>query len=124
MVSVPGRTFPVSNYYLEDLLDRTDHVIEEGSRYAHRDAGPNQTTEKLWVTGRGGRQHAENFAVESQVDVSDVSGDFPGYKMATQRYGNRVCAWPSTFAHMVLLMWLLMWLLLWLLLLFSQARLT
>ena len=30
MISVPGRTFPVLRYYLEDLLDAMDHIVEEG----------------------------------------------------------------------------------------------
>ena len=31
LISVPGRTFEVASYYLEDLLEATGHVIEEGS---------------------------------------------------------------------------------------------
>lgn len=83
MISVPGRTFPVSNYFLEDLMDATDHVIEEGSRYAKREERYEAKT-SLWVTSRGGEKRKEVVDLVSQVEVDEVT-IYPGYKMSTRR---------------------------------------
>lgn len=90
LVSVPGRTFPVSGYHLEDLMDATDHMIEEGSRYALRDANKPGGKAQLWVTNKGGDKRREVVDLESQTDVQDVSDLYPDYKMATRRSMDRV----------------------------------
>jgi HrpA-like RNA helicase len=84
MVSVPGRTFPVLNYYLEDLMDATDHIVEEGSRYAKRENRYEEKT-SLWVTSRGGEKRKEVVDLVSQVDLGELTM-YPGYKMSTRRY--------------------------------------
>lgn len=33
VLEIPGRTFPVVQYFLEDILDLSGHVIEECSQY-------------------------------------------------------------------------------------------
>lgn len=90
LVSVPGRTFPVANYFLEDLLDATGHMIEEDSRNARRDARMKDETQSLFVSTRGGEKRQEVVSLESQTDVSEVSGHYVGYSMATQRSMDRV----------------------------------
>ena len=82
---MPGRTFPVAEYFLEDLLDATDHIVEEDSKYALRDSGPSQSSEQIWVTNRGGEKRRQHVVLESQTDVTEVSGAYQGYKMSTQR---------------------------------------
>jgi len=84
MISVPGRTFPVSSYYLEDLLDATDHIIDEGSRYALRDYQYAETA-SLMVTTRGGEKRKEMVDLSSQVELGGVSSLYAGYKMSTRR---------------------------------------
>lgn len=86
LIQVPGRTFPVTEYYLEDIIDSTDHVIEEDSRYALRSARATYETDTLWVTTRGGEKRRETVSLESQTDIRNVSGLYSGYKLATQRY--------------------------------------
>jgi len=89
LINVPGRTFPVSHYFLEDLLDATNHIIEDDSIYAHRNV--NQTnTNSLWVTTQGGEKRREVVELESMTDVSEVSGLYSSYKMPTQRSMDRV----------------------------------
>ncbi len=83
LVSVPGRTFPVATYYLEDLLDATDHIIEEGSRYARRQRNERETT-SLFVSTRGGEKRRETVSLDSELSIN-VSDDFAGYKMSTRR---------------------------------------
>ena len=89
MINVPGRTFPVSSYYLEDLLDATDHIIEQGSRYALRQNNYGETA-SLYVSTRGGQKRKEVVDLVSQVEPSSVSDMFAGYKMSTRRSMERV----------------------------------
>lgn len=34
VVTIPGRTFPVEQYFLEDILEETGYVLEDGSEYS------------------------------------------------------------------------------------------
>ncbi len=90
LLSVPGRTFPVSDYHLEDLIDATGHMIEEGSRYALREYQKSDEKATLWVTNRGGDKRREVVDLVSQTNVQDVSDRYPHYKMATRRSMDRV----------------------------------
>lgn len=36
VVNIPGRTFPVEQYFLEDILEATSYVLEEGSEYCRK----------------------------------------------------------------------------------------
>ena len=89
LISVPGRTFPVSSYYLEDLLDATNHIIDEGSRYAIRENYYGETAQ-LTITTRGGEKRKENVDLTSQVEAIGVSDMYAGYKMTTRRSMERV----------------------------------
>jgi HrpA-like RNA helicase len=82
IVNVPGRTFPVSTFYLEDVLEQTNHIIEEGSRYARRDNRRDRKTISMNVTSRGGEKRRETADYQMNEDVSD---HFPGYKLATRK---------------------------------------
>lgn len=83
VLKVPGRTFPVKNYFLEDLLEKTGHIIEEGSRYAQKDLSRSDTVD-LWVTTRGGGKRRDAACLQSETGV-EVSSDFSGYSVSTRR---------------------------------------
>ncbi|XP_018560906.1 putative ATP-dependent RNA helicase DHX57 [Anoplophora glabripennis] len=36
VVNIPGRTFPVQQYFLEDILETTNYILEEGSEYCRK----------------------------------------------------------------------------------------
>ena len=80
VVCVPGRTFPVTTYYLEDLLEKTGHIIEENSQCAKRDFS-NRETVSIMVTTRGGDQRRETADYEMHEGVSD---SYPGYMVSTR----------------------------------------
>jgi HrpA-like RNA helicase len=86
VVRVPGRTYPVKTYYLEDLLEHTNHIIEEGSRYARRN-NTGRKTVSLLVTARGGDKRREIAEYEMNEEVSD---DYPGYSPSTRKSMDRV----------------------------------
>ena len=90
-LDIPGRTFPVSSYYLEDLLEATGHIIEEGSRCAIRGDRVKSDTAQLWVTGRGGARHKKVVSLEDEIHREVVSeDDFSDYSMNTRRSMERV----------------------------------
>jgi ATP-dependent RNA helicase DHX29 len=83
LVSVPGRTHPVTNYYLEDLIEETGHIIEEDSVFTRRDRNWKDDEATIWVSSRGGEKKKETHAL---LHERELSGDFEGYSIATQRY--------------------------------------
>ena len=89
-LDIPGRTFPVSSYYLEDLLEATGHIIEEGSRCAIRGDRMKSETAQLWVTGRGGEKRKQVVSLEDETHHEVTSKDFSDYSMNTRRSMERV----------------------------------
>jgi ATP-dependent RNA helicase DHX29 len=83
-LSIPGRTFPVNQYYLEDALDATGYVVEEDSRYALRSRRGGNTT-SMWVTGKGGEKKRQVVSLESELESLEVSDRYEGYSMSTRR---------------------------------------
>lgn len=39
VIDIPGRTFPVEQIFLEEIIERTNYVLEENSRYARKIKG-------------------------------------------------------------------------------------
>jgi HrpA-like RNA helicase len=90
LVNVPGRTYPVANYFLEDIYEATGHTIEEDSMYTRRELRKRGNSESIWVSKQGGDKRREVVELDSQTDVSQVSGFYPGYQITTQRSMDRV----------------------------------
>lgn len=80
VITIPGRTFPVKIFHLEDLLQETNHVIEENSRYAQRNFSKRETV-SLWVSTRGGEKKRETADYETGEVVSD---NYPNYSLSTR----------------------------------------
>lgn len=69
MLSVPGRTFPVQEYYLEDVLEMTEYVIDDtNAAYIPYESVQNSTQVK--VSGRGGT----SFSQKVFWEASDNTG--------------------------------------------------
>jgi HrpA-like RNA helicase len=80
IINVPGRTFPVQHFYLEDLLQETNHIIEENSKFAKRNFSGRDTV-SLWVSTKGGEKRRETADYEKDESVSD---DYPNYSLSTR----------------------------------------
>ena len=78
-----GRTFPVTSYNLEQLLEETGHVIEEDSRFANRSQRQSEVT-TMHITTQGGEKRRE-FASLDSTFLDEISDDYPGYSLATRR---------------------------------------
>ncbi|XP_071120000.1 ATP-dependent RNA helicase dhx29-like [Mytilus edulis] len=62
VINIPGRTFPVQVYYMEDVVNKTGYAVEEDSPYSLRsDQLVKEEQVSLLVTEKGGDQ--------SKVDV-------------------------------------------------------
>eukprot|EP00804_Cyclotella_cryptica_P016288 CCRYP_005742-RB/>CCRYP_005742-RB protein AED:0.40 eAED:0.40 QI:0/0/0/1/0/0/2/0/234 len=73
LISVPGKMFPIKDYFLEDLIEAMRYVIEEGSVYAHLES---RCTDQilLWVTTRGGdkcREVQANTSTQRSMEMVD-----------------------------------------------------
>jgi hypothetical protein len=72
------RTFPVRTFHLEDLLEHTHHIIEDGSRYARRNNAA-KSTKSIEVKSRQGTETHEYIASD------EVSERFPDYSLETRK---------------------------------------
>jgi len=91
IIDVPGRTFPVAEYFLEDLLEATGHIIEEGSFHAIRDNRFDGEKSSLWVTTKGGEKRREVVDLSSaNLDDQVLSEEYIGYSTATRKSMERV----------------------------------
>jgi len=85
LISVPGRTFPVNNYYLEDLLEATNHLIEESSRYALRENYRGGEKTQMMITTRGGEKRKQMVDCHDNPLSMELDESFyPGFKLSTR----------------------------------------
>ncbi|XP_060072709.1 ATP-dependent RNA helicase DHX29-like isoform X2 [Ylistrum balloti] len=73
VINIPGRTFPVAVYHVEDVIERTLYVLDDDSPYALR---PEQLVKEeqanLAVTGKGGEQtHVDVYWTKENVSKID-----------------------------------------------------
>lgn len=81
---MPGRTFPVNHYYLEDLIEATGHIIEEGSMYAVPEH-QNRERVSLWITGKGGERWRESTDMNAAFASDDFDPiEYRGYSKTTR----------------------------------------
>ncbi|XP_043106374.1 ATP-dependent RNA helicase DHX29 isoform X2 [Puntigrus tetrazona] len=66
VVTVPGRTFPVEVFHLEDIVEETGYVLEQDSEYSQRFVEEEEEV-SISVTQKGGKtlQHQELIARDS-----------------------------------------------------------
>lgn len=84
LLQIPGRTFPVTNYYLEDVLEATGHMIEENSYFTLNGNYFTENESSLWVTTKGGGR--ERAIMDSSSGIFEMSGMYSDYSFSTRRY--------------------------------------
>lgn len=83
LLQIPGRTFPVNDFYLEDVLEATGHVIEENSYFSLKTDHYTESESSIWVTTkRGGKERAS----ADTGDTFNVSDMYSKYSESTRRY--------------------------------------
>ena len=83
LLKIPGRTFPVTNYFLEDILEATGHIIEENSRCARVSVEENLSL-PISITENGGKSRRISVSFDSDESVQ-LSEYYENYSLATRR---------------------------------------
>jgi ATP-dependent RNA helicase DHX29 len=86
VIRVGGKFFPVSTLYLEDLLEKTGHIIEEGSRCAQRKLRDQETVSMLVTARRGDKQ-----LITTDYDIlADLADEYLDFTVSTRNSMKRV----------------------------------
>ncbi|KAJ3020558.1 UNVERIFIED_CONTAM: hypothetical protein HDU68_010116 [Siphonaria sp. JEL0065] len=71
VLTIPGRTFPVEAFYLEDAVETTGYTIEAGSEFAIRNDYRKRNIGTVKVTGKGG--NVANLALEMEESDDEAT---------------------------------------------------
>ncbi|KAK1174599.1 ATP-dependent RNA helicase DHX29 isoform X1 [Acipenser oxyrinchus oxyrinchus] len=83
VVRIPGRTFPVEVYNLEDVVEETGYVLEQDSDYSQKFLEEEEEI-NVNVTGKGGKtQIHQEFIVKDTGPVWDLGSDLQNYSSRT-----------------------------------------
>ncbi|OWZ22567.1 ATP-dependent RNA helicase [Phytophthora megakarya] len=88
MIEVPGRTFPVEQFYLEDVLEKTQFVVDEESpAYISEDeSGSKRDSTQITISGRGGTSHTQQISWTSSSAVSSSKTPSEAQRMLAEKY--------------------------------------
>ncbi|XP_005113474.2 ATP-dependent RNA helicase dhx29 [Aplysia californica] len=80
VINIPGRTFPVENYYVEDVIEMTGYVVDEDSPYTLKTKHLIQEqSASVEVTQRGGDSSKQTLSWTpeeiSRIDRTDLPCD-------------------------------------------------
>ncbi|KAJ3415050.1 ATP-dependent RNA helicase dhx29 [Chytridiales sp. JEL 0842] len=73
VLKVPGRTFPVQAYFIEDAVESTGYVIEAGSEYAVRNVVNIRSAGSAMVSGKGGKSYKVSMEWEEVKQTSGIT---------------------------------------------------
>ncbi|XP_059164775.1 ATP-dependent RNA helicase DHX29-like [Physella acuta] len=80
VINIPGRTFPVQVFYLEDVIEKTGYVVDDDSPYtlSHHQL-IKEDTASVEVTLKGGNTSKQNLSWTqediSKIDRTDLSAE-------------------------------------------------
>ncbi|EEB06986.1 ATP-dependent RNA/DNA helicase [Schizosaccharomyces japonicus yFS275] len=66
VISVPGKTFPVESYFLEDVIERTGYILPETELEESEDVDADESAQDSSVNNR---QTLQSFYVDSRYDA-------------------------------------------------------
>ncbi|KAK1800697.1 hypothetical protein P4O66_005523, partial [Electrophorus voltai] len=84
VLTIPGRTFPVQVYHLEDVVEATGYILDQDSEYSQRSVDEEEQV-CISVTQKGGRtiQHQETI-VQDTVPGWDLGLDLDHFSSRTR----------------------------------------
>ncbi|ESO82989.1 hypothetical protein LOTGIDRAFT_134281, partial [Lottia gigantea] len=93
VINIPGRTFPVEVFHVEDVIENCGYIVDDDSKYSYN---PNQLVQiesaSLEVTVKGGEstKMGVNWTKEniSKIDHTDLPGDV--YSLRTRNAVTRL----------------------------------
>ncbi|KAG6971630.1 hypothetical protein JG688_00004363 [Phytophthora aleatoria] len=89
MIEVPGRTFPVEQFYLEDVLEKTQFVVDEESpAYVPVDeSGSDRNSTQVTISGRGGTSYTQQVSWTSSSSSSKTTAS-EAQQMLVENYSD------------------------------------
>ncbi|KAM4527774.1 ATP-dependent RNA helicase DHX29 [Odontesthes bonariensis] len=85
VISIPGRTFPVEVYHLEDIVEQTGYILEKDSEYCQKILEEEEEV-SVSVTQKGGKttQHQE-FILRDSSSGWDLGPDLDHFSTRTRQ---------------------------------------
>ncbi|KAJ3053929.1 ATP-dependent RNA helicase dhx29, partial [Rhizophlyctis rosea] len=74
-VSVPGKTFPVTAYFMEDAVEQTGYKLDHGSEYALKTTSRTRDGGTIAVAGKGGKLRHVRVQWEEDDPVFNAQDD-------------------------------------------------
>ena len=112
VIDIPGRTFPVKQFFLEEILEKTQFVIEENSQYAKKrpkqdNRAVEQAKKKINKMGKDiflDDYDAEMLFGNSDVDVKPAKDNVEDEKLSMKQIQIRYTKWPELVKRVLSLM--------------------
>ncbi|KAL1506304.1 hypothetical protein ABEB36_005693 [Hypothenemus hampei] len=83
IINIPGRTFPVEQYFLEDILEETGYILEDGSKYCRRIKSDSEYIEMLMAESELGINKPRDNIKDENLSVQEVLARYHGYSLKT-----------------------------------------
>jgi ATP-dependent RNA helicase DHX29 len=77
VVTVPGRTFPVQAFFIEDAVEATGYVIEAGSEYGLKNVVTRRDAGTATISGKGGKTYQMKLEWEEVTQSGGGIVDVP-----------------------------------------------
>lgn len=81
-LDIPGRTFPVKQYFLEDILEEVNYIIEENSKFSRKvKGGWDNLNNELEIADVAGLAQAppKNTILDENLTLSQIIGRYSNY---------------------------------------------
>ncbi|XP_030760965.1 putative ATP-dependent RNA helicase DHX57 isoform X2 [Sitophilus oryzae] len=83
IVSIPGRTFPVEQYFLEDILEETGYVLEDGSEYCRKIRNDSDYIEAVMASHDVGEPKPKDNIKDENLSVQQIVARYDGFSLKT-----------------------------------------
>ena len=88
VLDIPGRTFPVKQFFLEDILELSNYVLEENSKYTKKiKGGWEQLNIELETADAESLATVspKNTIVDENLTLPQIMGRYSGYSRSTHK---------------------------------------
>ncbi|CAH1124128.1 unnamed protein product [Ceutorhynchus assimilis] len=83
LIDIPGRTFPVEQYFLEDILEETGYVLEDGSEYCRKINNDSEYIEAMMAEHELGANKPKDNIKDENLNVQQVVARYENFSLKT-----------------------------------------
>ncbi|XP_050298612.1 putative ATP-dependent RNA helicase DHX57 [Anthonomus grandis grandis] len=83
VISIPGRTFPVEQYFLEDILEETGYVLEDGSEYCRKIKNDQEYVEAMMAEYDLSVDKPRDNIKDENLSVRQMMARYEGFSIRT-----------------------------------------